>query len=104
MSPETFYHLPEGGLLSHRLAHMADLPTYHEAVTPADVVALFKPYVLLSDLPALCRVSTHYWQTFAPLLWEDVLRTARRTGLQPADGEFIHDPSTRPSLCRRWIT
>lgn len=64
------------------------LPTYHEATARADWLALAGPYVQFADYRALCLVSRRFWRVFAPRLWGDILDSAARLGLDPAEGEF----------------
>ena len=66
---------------------MADLPSYEEAITRQDWLALVAPYVSFHDYCSLSLVNNRFWQIFAPLLWENPLKTVRLAGLDPSDGK-----------------
>ncbi|KAG5932639.1 hypothetical protein E4U53_001237 [Claviceps sorghi] len=61
------------------------LPSYREATEAVDWVQLISPYCRLSDYFALCLVNRHFSTVFLPLLWKDLLRSARLSGLDPGD-------------------
>lgn len=61
------------------------LPSYQEATSGPDWIQLVAPYCDFEDCRALCLVSRRFWNTFAPLLWRDLLRAARLSGLDPGD-------------------
>lgn len=66
---------------------MASLPSYGEATSRPDWLRLAAPYVDFDDYRALCLVDRRSWLIFAPCLWADVLNAARRSGLDPSNGE-----------------
>ncbi|PHH65798.1 hypothetical protein CDD81_1525 [Ophiocordyceps australis] len=61
------------------------LPSYGEATTRADWLAVAAPYVAFSDFTSLCLVSRRCWALFAPRLWCNVLVSARRAGLDASN-------------------
>ncbi|KAH7320868.1 hypothetical protein B0I35DRAFT_201212 [Stachybotrys elegans] len=63
----------------------SSLPSYRAATTPVHWLEQIAPYVDFTDYPALCLVNHHCWGIFAPLLWNDLLRAARLSGLDPSD-------------------
>ncbi|KAK2071587.1 hypothetical protein P8C59_005996 [Phyllachora maydis] len=66
---------------------MATLPSYQDAVRRGDWLALAAPYTALRDAAGLSRVSTSFYRAFAPRLWSDPVRAARRLGLGHDDGD-----------------
>ncbi|ODA77727.1 hypothetical protein RJ55_06329 [Drechmeria coniospora] len=85
---------------------MSSLPSYREATTRPDWLLLAAPRVRFADYRSLCLVCRRSWSIFAPRLWGDLLRSVRRSGLEPADdlvwwldfvsSKLVHvDPKTR---------
>ncbi|KAJ3513563.1 hypothetical protein NM208_g15171 [Fusarium decemcellulare] len=81
---------------------MASLPSYEDAVS-VDWLRLVVPYVYPRDYPALCRVNRRFWETFAPRLWGDIVRSGRDAGVDSDDdlgwllnSVFSQLPQTRP--------
>jgi hypothetical protein len=66
---------------------MASLPSYDEAISRLDWLALVAPYVSIRDYANLCLVSHRFYKLFAPRLWMDPLRMVRFLGLDPGDGK-----------------
>ncbi|KAG6060956.1 hypothetical protein E4U17_003026 [Claviceps sp. LM77 group G4] len=64
---------------------MAALPSYQEAIEAADWLQLVLPYCRFNDYPALCLVNRHFNDVISPLLWRDVLKSVRLSGLDPGD-------------------
>ncbi|KAG5992014.1 hypothetical protein E4U52_003147 [Claviceps spartinae] len=64
---------------------MAALPSYREAIEAVDWLQLVLPYCRFSDYHALCMVNRHFHDVISPLLWRDVLRSVRLSGLDPGD-------------------
>ncbi|KAI8208326.1 hypothetical protein KHU50_006266 [Colletotrichum sp. SAR 10_65] len=67
------------------MAQDTQLPSYQDAVSRLDWLELVAPYVEYKDFSSLCSVSTHFYATFAPRLWNDPLVAVRRLGLDPSD-------------------
>ncbi|KAM4060671.1 hypothetical protein HRG_001783 [Hirsutella rhossiliensis] len=85
---------------------MASLPSYREATTRPDWLAVAAPYVHFVDYPSLCRVCHRSWSLFAPRLWTDILNTVRRSGLDPGDDlswwfDFVFRKLTRVAPATR---
>ncbi|EQL04106.1 leucine rich repeat domain containing protein [Ophiocordyceps sinensis CO18] len=85
---------------------MASLPSYQEATTRPDWLALAAPYVHFADHPSLCRVCRRSWSLFAPPLWTDILNAVRRSGLDPGDDlswwfDFVFHRLGRVALATR---
>ncbi|KAG6029925.1 hypothetical protein E4U41_000226 [Claviceps citrina] len=64
---------------------MTSLPSYGEATAVADWLQLVSPYCRFEDHHALRLVSRHFHHVFSPLLWKDLFRAVRRSGLDPGD-------------------
>ncbi|KAI0025296.1 hypothetical protein F4780DRAFT_768497 [Xylariomycetidae sp. FL0641] len=64
---------------------MDSLPSYSEATTTPDWLALVAPCVPSRSWPACCLVDRRFYQHFAPLLWQDPLVVIRQLGLHPND-------------------
>ncbi|KAG5958340.1 hypothetical protein E4U58_005390 [Claviceps cyperi] len=64
---------------------MAALPSYREAIEAVDWLQLALPYCRFSDYHALCMVNRHFHHVISPLLWRDVLKSVRLSGLDPGD-------------------
>lgn len=63
------------------------LPSYQEATSRLDWVALVAPYCRFADYRALCLVNRRFNKVFARLLWMDLLKAARLSGVDPGDGK-----------------
>ncbi|KAG5983315.1 hypothetical protein E4U55_000299 [Claviceps digitariae] len=61
------------------------LPSYREATEGAHWVQLISPYCLWNDYHALCLVNRLFSSVFLPLLWKDLLRSVRLSGLDSGD-------------------
>ncbi|KAI5458149.1 leucine rich repeat domain protein [Mariannaea sp. PMI_226] len=88
---------------------MESLPSYHEATSRPDWLALAVPFVPPCDYPAACLVNRRFWSVFAPRLWSNVLRTVRRAGLQSGDDltwwlNFIFAQLSQTRQCTRVLT
>ncbi|KAI0102404.1 hypothetical protein GGR51DRAFT_527248 [Nemania sp. FL0031] len=71
------------------------LPSYSEATSRLDWLALVAPHVPASSWSFCCLVDRRLYSHFAPRLWRDPLVTIRRLGLDPNDDlawyrRFIH--------------
>ncbi|KAG6161680.1 hypothetical protein E4U25_003345 [Claviceps purpurea] len=64
---------------------MDALPSYQEAIEAVDWLQLVLPYCRFSDYHALCLVNRHFNDVISPLLWRDVLKSVRLSGLDPGD-------------------
>ncbi|KAG6009171.1 hypothetical protein E4U43_000040 [Claviceps pusilla] len=64
---------------------MDSLPSYREATEAADWVQLISPYCRFNDYHALCLVNRHFNLVFLPLLWKDLFKAVRLSGLDPGD-------------------
>ncbi|KAH8878991.1 hypothetical protein GQ53DRAFT_55861 [Thozetella sp. PMI_491] len=62
---------------------MASLPSYQEATQGPDWLELVAPHVAVKHYARLCRVSSRFYNQFAPRLWNDPLTAARVLGLDP---------------------
>ncbi|KAF7559293.1 hypothetical protein G7046_g4866 [Stylonectria norvegica] len=96
-----------GGTLGiQAIADMASLPSYHKATVRTDWLQLVAPYIAFGDYPALCRVNRRFWGIVAPLVWADVIKSARRTGLDPVNDlewwfDFVFDNLNRTNATTR---
>ncbi|KAK4248592.1 hypothetical protein C7999DRAFT_40216 [Corynascus novoguineensis] len=54
-------------------AAVMDLPSYQDATTRPDWLALVAPYMRVRDYTRLCLVSRRFYRQFAPPLWNDPL-------------------------------
>ncbi|KAG5934722.1 hypothetical protein E4U60_003626 [Claviceps pazoutovae] len=64
---------------------MDALPSYQEAIEAVDWLQLVLPYCRFSDYHALCLVNRHFNDVISPLLWRDVFKSVRLSGLDPGD-------------------
>ncbi|KAG6001458.1 hypothetical protein E4U21_004314 [Claviceps maximensis] len=61
------------------------LPSYREATEAGDWVRLISPYFKFKNYHSLCLVNRHFNLIFSPLLWNDLLKAVRLSGLDPGD-------------------
>ncbi|KAI1426273.1 hypothetical protein F5Y12DRAFT_289761 [Xylaria sp. FL1777] len=71
------------------------LPSYSEATSRLDWLWLAAPFVPASNWTSCCLVDSHFYNHFAPRLWQDPLGIIRHLGLHPNDDlvwyrRFIH--------------
>lgn len=57
-------------------AGTAYLPSYQDATTRPDWLALVAPYVPVREYARLCLVCRRFYRQFAPRLWNDPLAAA----------------------------
>ncbi|KAF3361039.1 hypothetical protein VdG1_01048 [Verticillium dahliae VDG1] len=93
--------------MAHRRDRHQQPPSYQDAISRLDWLALVAPYVAVTDYPHLCSVNSHFCSVFAPRLWNDPLRSVRVLGLEPSHDldwyfhfVFVRAPRTRPSVLR----
>jgi hypothetical protein len=65
---------------------MASLPSYQEAISRPQWIAIVAPYVAPRDYCCLCLVDKRFYAEFGPRIWKDPFKTIRLLGGDPANG------------------